>query len=86
MNKRNAMRVFYFIKPKPNSNASEIAERLAGLKQVESVFLTEGDCGFIVKARITKEKETKGILKYLSTNFGNWYGCATSYCEYRKTA
>jgi DNA-binding Lrp family transcriptional regulator len=86
MNKRNAMHRFYFIKPKPNSNADEVAEKLISLKQVESVFLTEGDCGFIVKARITKDKEPKGILKYILGNVGNRYGRVVSYCEYRKTA
>ena len=81
--RRNAMHKFYFIKPKPNTNAEELALRLIGLKHVDGVFLTEGEYGFIVKARIPGVGGG-GVADYLSKNMGSRYGEVTSYFEYRK--
>ena len=82
--RRGVMRRFYFIRPKPNANAEELAMGLIRLKLVEQVFLTEGDCGFIVRARFNKEKEPKDITDYISRNISNRYGRVVSRCEYRK--
>ena len=82
--RRGSLRKFYFIKPRPNANAEELAMGLIRLKLVEQVFLTEGDCGFIVKARFTKDKEPKEVVDYISRNIGTQYGKVVSHWEYRK--
>jgi hypothetical protein len=82
--RKGVMRKFYFIRPRKNINAGELAEKLIELKPVEEVFLTEGDCGFIVKARFTNNKEPKDVVDYISKNVGSKYGKVVSYYEYRK--
>ncbi len=44
---------FYFVEPAENADADSFAERLMGLKNVEEVFVTDGDYGFVVKARVS---------------------------------
>ncbi len=41
----------FFIRPRARTNAHRYAERLALIKDVAEVMVTEGECGFIVKAR-----------------------------------
>ena len=87
MNKRSGKGVMYklyFVKPRENADASGIAEKLLGLESVEEVLLTEGDCGFVVKARFTNGKEPKEVADYISRNMGSRYGRVVSHCEYRK--
>ena len=83
--KRGLMSKFYFIKPRPSANAGELAERLIALGPVESVYLTEGDCGFIVKARFTNGKEPTDVTNFISRKISNRYGKVVSHYEYRKT-
>ncbi len=82
--KRGLMSKFYFIKPRPSVNAGELAEKLIALEPVESVYLTEGDCGFIVKARFMNGKEPVNVTNYISRNISNKYGRVVSHYEYRK--
>ena len=82
--RRAAMHKFYFIKPKPNTNAEELALRLIGLKHVDGVFLTEGEYGFIVKARVSGIGGKESIAECIYKNVGSRYGEVTSYFEYRK--
>jgi hypothetical protein len=82
--RRNAMHKFYFIKPKPNTNSEELALKLIGLKHVDGVFLTEGEYGFIVKARVSGIDGKENVADYISENVGSSYGEVTSYFEYRK--
>lgn len=78
------MHRFYFVRPRPNANAEELVMGLLKLGPVDQVFLTEGDCGFIVKARFIRDKEPKDVTDYISRNMGTRYGKVVSYCEYRK--
>lgn len=82
--RRDAMHRFYFIKPRPNANAEELAKKLIELKSVEQVFLTEGDCGFIIKARFLNDSEPKDVVEYISKRVGSEYGKVISHCEYVK--
>lgn len=82
--RRTAMHKFYFIKPRSNADAGKLAEKLIELKPVEQVFLTEGDCGFIVKARLMNDKEPKDVVRYISKMIGSSYGKVVSHYEYRK--
>jgi len=83
--RRTAMHKFYFIKPKPNTNAEELALKLIELKHVDGVFLTEGEYGFIVKARVSGIDGNANIAEYISKTVGSRYGEVTSYFEYRKS-
>jgi|GEM_PF-3494952 hypothetical protein len=74
---------FYLIEPKENSNADLFAERLMAIREVEEVFVTEGDYGFVVKTK-SVGKEPDGAFNYLSKRFGGSFGKVTSYYRYRK--
>lgn len=78
------MHKFYFIKPRLNVNAEELALKLIGLKHVDGVFLTEGEYGFMVKARVSGINGTENVADYISKSMGSKYGEVTSYFEYRK--
>ena len=82
--RKDSMHKFYFIKPKPNANAEELALRLVELKHVDGVFLTEGEYGFIVKARVSGIDGSENVADYISKNVGSRYGEVTSHFEYRK--
>ncbi len=82
--KREALHKFYFVRPRVNADANKLAERLIGLKAVEEVFLTEGDYGFVVKARFFKDQEPNDVGRYISRNVGLEFGKVVSYCQYSK--
>lgn len=68
----------FFIRPKENSNAHKYAERLAAVDGVTEVMVTEGECGFVVKARNPSIGEKSPILSR------NSYKRLTSYYQYKK--
>lgn len=75
---------FYFLRPRENANIDELAERLISLKNVEEVFVTDGDYGFVVKTRFSKESK-KGIEEhYIQKNIDRKFGVVTSYYKYVK--
>ena len=72
----------FFIKPKSNANAHTYAKRLASMKNVAEVLVTEGECGFIVKARgrvAAAYKRDKAVVLQRSS-----YKQMTSYLQYRR--
>jgi hypothetical protein len=74
---------FYLIEPKDNSNADILAERLMAIKDVEEVFVTDGDYGFVVRTKFGDSK-SDGAYSYLSKKFGGSFGKVTSYYQYKK--
>lgn len=81
---RGIVHKFYFVRPRQNADAGEIAEKLLGLRPVDQVYVTEGDCGFIVRARVTDGREPKGVADYIAKNVGGRYGRVVSHLEYSK--
>lgn len=75
---------FFFIKPKGNTDAGELAERFTSFDNVEEVLLTEGDFGFIVKATVDPVKENNELAKCISEVSSGTCTMATSYYKYRK--
>ena len=69
----------FFIRPKENSNAHKYAERLASMEGVAEVMVTEGECGFVVKA---KEDSNIGEKSPILTK--NSYKRLVSYYQYKK--
>ena len=82
--KRQAFYKFYFLRPKENADADLIAERLMDLSSVQEVFLTEGDFGYVVKARFFNGKEPKDVTNYISKAVDNKFGEVLSHMEYKK--
>jgi DNA-binding Lrp family transcriptional regulator len=82
--RRGSLHRFYLVEPKPNADAGRIAEKLIALKQVEEVFLSDGDYGFIVKVRFIDGKEPPNVADYLKQNVATRFGTADSYYKYRK--
>ena len=82
--RKGTLHKFYFIQPKENANADQLAEALINLKLVEEVFLTDGDYGFIVKARFFNGREPKDVTEYISRKISNNYGKVVSYFQYSK--
>lgn len=74
----------FFVKPKENTNADELAERFAGFDGVDEVLLTEGDFGFVVRARLGTVEEQKELAKCISEASSGYCGTAVSHYKYRK--
>ncbi len=69
----------FFIRPKARTDVHRYAERLASMGNVTEVMVTEGECGFIVKAKGSHDTGEKQPI--LSRNS---YKRITSYYQYRK--
>lgn len=82
--KRGVLHKFYFIEPMENGDADLLAEKLISLEPVEEVFLTDGDYGFVVKARFYKGEEPENVTDYIARNMGNKFGKVVSYYQYKK--
>ncbi len=83
--KKAALHRFYFIEPRPNADAEKLAMSLVELPNVQEVYLTEGDCGYIVKARFHNEKEPKDLVRYIANNISSKFGKVTSFVQYSKS-
>jgi cell division protein FtsX len=80
----NPLHKFFFLKPKANTNANDIAEKLLSLKNVQEVILTEGDIGYIVKTRLFSEREDAETRHYIEKNVGQMLGFAVSFDSLKK--
>ena len=74
---------FYLVNPKANSDIDTLAERLFAFKDVEEVYVTDGDHGFVVKTRFTEGKEPKDLCSYMQKGIDYSYGRVAHY-RYRK--
>lgn len=72
----------FFIKPKENINAYKYAENLASIKNVAEVMITEGECGYIVKAKESNNTDINIMTK--SRLARRSYKKIASYYQYRK--
>ena len=73
---------FFFIKPIPNTDVRSLSQSLLGIKDIEEVDITEGDYGYIVKAKYTGDEDYIG--EYIAKNMKSKYGVALSYYNLRK--
>lgn len=71
----------FFIKPKERTDAHKRAESLARMANVTEVMVTEGECGFIVKAKATPHEANSRRQVALARNS---YKKIASYYQYRK--
>ena len=61
-----------------------LPKELIGMRNVEEVFVTDGDYGFVVKTRFSNGKEPDDVSNYLSRTLGSSFGKVTSYYQYKK--
>ncbi len=81
---KSALHRFYLLTPREDTDAGQFAKELLSLKPVEEVFLTDGDFGYIVKTRFSKDKEPKDVTKYIENHVDRKYGKVISYYQYKK--
>ena len=72
----------FFVMPKGGKNVHKSAEKLIGFKAVREVMITEGDCGFVVKA--DPDAESGKLGKAISKIVGGSARMAVCYCQYKK--
>ncbi|EQD65943.1 hypothetical protein B2A_01369 [mine drainage metagenome] len=75
---------FYLVNPKANADPDTVAEKLISFDDVEEVYVTDGDYGFIVKTRFRNGNEPKDVYGYIHKKIDNKFGEITSYYKYRK--
>ncbi len=75
---------FYLVNPKDNADPDTVAEKLIGFEDVEEVYVTDGDYGFIVKTRFRDGKEPTDVYNYIHNKIDSKYGEITSYYKYKK--
>jgi DNA-binding Lrp family transcriptional regulator len=81
---KNKLHRFYFLSPKENANIDELTDRIISLKNVEEVFVTDGDYGYIVKTRFSNGRDSKAAEQYLKKTVNRKFGVVTSYFQYKK--
>lgn len=77
-----AMHKFFFLKPISNLNADELSSKLLGVEGIEEVYITEGDYGFLVKARVNSSDSEIGDK--IAESMRSKYGYAMSYYCFKK--
>ncbi|MGC8496364.1 MAG: Lrp/AsnC ligand binding domain-containing protein [Candidatus Micrarchaeia archaeon] len=75
---------FYLVNPKENADPDTVAEKLISFDDVEEVYVTDGDYGFIVKTRFRDGKEPADVFGYIHRKIDSKFGEITSYYKYRK--
>ena len=75
---------YFFVKPSRGRDVHESAKRLMEIKGVKEVAITEGDCGFVVKADFLYERENDFLYREIMKAVGGTSRKAACYCEYHK--
>ncbi|MCL4388116.1 Lrp/AsnC ligand binding domain-containing protein [Candidatus Marsarchaeota archaeon] len=74
---------FFFIKPQKGTDINELADALLGIDEVQEVCVTEGDIGYMVKAKFD-EKTYEKVEKSIAEVAGPRYGRFVSAMELKK--
>ena len=75
---------FFLLKPKDGVEIGKVAKELMNLDDVLEVYVTEGEAGFMVKARFDGEREPNKVAEYIRDNIDSRYGTLVSYLNYRR--
>ncbi len=81
--KEDFLHSFFFIKPHEGTNINELAKALLSIDDVQEVCVTEGDIGYMVKAKFD-EKNYEKIEKSIAEVAGPKYGRVVSAMEAMK--
>ena len=74
---------FFFIKPQKGTDINELADALLSIEEVQEVCVTEGDIGYMVKAKFD-EKTYDKVEKSIAEVAGPRYGRFLSAMELKK--
>ena len=75
---------FFILRPKEGVEIAKVANELLALNDVLEVYVTEGNAGFMVKARFDGEREPEQVASYIKANIDNRYGTLVSYLNYKR--
>ena len=75
---------FFILRPKDGVEIAKVANELLALNDVLEVYVTEGNAGFMVKARFDGEREPEDVARYIKENVDNRYGTLVSYLNYKR--
>ena len=86
MNRSNIRKVshgyhYFFVRPGRSGNLHKAAARLMGIRKVSEVAITEGDYGFVVKARDIRDGE-KAVVREIAKAVGGSSKRAVCHCRY----
>ncbi len=74
---------FFFIKPKKSTDIDELADKLISIDGVEEVNVTQGDIGYMVKAKFD-DNTYESMKKQIAEIAGKKYGVCVSALEFKK--
>ena len=83
---RGALHKFYLLKPKHTATVNEVAKSIMNLKDVQELYMTEGEYGFMLKTRFNGDKKPSEVEKYLMKNVDPKFGAVVSYYRLKKIA
>ncbi len=67
-----------------NMDIDGLAESIIGSRDVEEVYVSDGEGSFVVKARFADGREPKDIRSYMSRSIGRAYGHVNKTGKYLK--
>ena len=62
---------FFILRPKEGVEIAKVANELLAMNDVLEVYVTEGNAGFMVKARFDGEREPEDVACYIRNNIDN---------------
>jgi hypothetical protein len=74
----------YIVNPRSGSSASRTAEKLIKIDGVKEVLVTEGSCGFVVKAGARTEPESRKVCAAIQSSAGGSTKEIIAHYRYRK--
>ncbi len=74
---------FFFIKPKRGANLIGLTKKLMAIDAVQEICVTEGDAGFLVKAKFD-DKLYDSVKGRIANAAGSKYGVCISALEFKK--
>ncbi len=78
----------FFLNPRPGAEANSLAKELLALEEVEEVYVTHGEAGFMAQARFSSDKSAEEAAMYVRERYGksvgSEYGRLVSFLDYKK--
>ena len=78
----------FFLNPRPGAEVNSLAKELLALEEVEEVYVTRGDAGFMAQARFSGNKSAEEAARYVRERYGksigSEYGRLVSFLDYKR--
>ncbi|MDE1856796.1 MAG: hypothetical protein KGH98_01790 [Candidatus Micrarchaeota archaeon] len=75
---------FFLIRPSAGSDIGKMAERLMGFECVQEVYVTDGEFGYLVKARPNADGKADKAEDYIRRRLDKRFGTVTCHYQCRK--